>query len=185
MLKLSFLLLMMPFALFAQEKMVKTKINDNITASLPTNFYPMSVEDLAQRYPSVRKPLAAYTNESRFVDFSINISATQWRPSDIEIAKDFFKASLINLYDRVDMIKEGIEEINGKQYMVFEFTSQINGEKYSLTNTGPVRKYIYIQYLIQKGKTIVFSFNCPVQLQQKWQSAAGDIMTSLKIKGSL
>ncbi|UII29197.1 hypothetical protein LVD15_12455 [Fulvivirga maritima] len=185
MLKLSILLIMFPLLLSAQEKMVKTKVNDNITAKLPENFYPMSADDIAQRYPSVRKPLAAYTDDSRYVGFSINISATQWMPTDAAIAKDFFKASLFNLYDKVEVISEGIKEINGREFIYFEFDSQVNGEQHSFTNEGPMRKYAYVQYLIVRGKTIVFSFNCPLQLKAKWQQAAGEIMNSLKVKGSL
>lgn len=168
-----------------QDKLVKTKITDEVTVSLPQNFFPMSPQDLAQRYPSVRSPIGAYTNESRLVDFSVNISATQWRPHDVEIAKDFFKASIFNLYDRVNMLQEGIKTIDDKKFIAFEFESWINGEQLSLSKKDPVRRYSYIQYLIVRGKTLVFSFSCPIQLKEKWQPIVPEIMSSIDVKKSL
>ena len=166
----------------AQQKMVKTKVTDNITLMLPEDFYAMSPDDIAQRYPSVRKPIGAYTNSSRMVDFSVNESATRWREQDTPMAKDFFKASLLNLYDEVEMIQEGVRTINKRNYIYFEFDSTIEGDKYSLDKKNPVRTYTYIQYLIMNGKTLVFSFNCPYKFKDKWKEAAGEVMESIKVK---
>lgn len=183
--KLFIFLYFLPLVLSAQEKLVKTKVSEAITVSLPQNFYPMSEYDMAQRYPSVRKPVGAYTDDARMVDFSINISATQWREQDVDIAKGFFKASLANLYDRVNFIQEDIKTIDKKQFIVFEFDSRIEGEQFSLDNKDPVRRYTYIQYLIINGKTLVFSFSAPVQLKEQWQEIAAEIMDSIKVKNSL
>ncbi|MEL7002438.1 MAG: hypothetical protein AAFN93_06855 [Bacteroidota bacterium] len=169
----------------AKEKLVKTKVTENITVSLPKSFFEMTPSDIAQRYPSVRKPIGAYTNEERLVDFSINVSATQWRSTDVKIAKDFFKASIVNLYDRVDFINEEIKTIGDREFIVFEFDSRINGNARSLEGTGPVRGYSYVQYLISKGKTIVFSFNCPIQRKEAWQATAKEVMNSIKVKGKI
>jgi hypothetical protein len=96
-------------------KLMKVKVNDAITVSVPKDWLPMQDEDIAQRYPSVRAPLLAYTNQERVADFSVNVSATQWPDDDIELAKKFFKAGLVNVFDRVDMIEEGVREIRGKK----------------------------------------------------------------------
>ena len=87
-------------------KMVKTRVAEGITVSLPPNLFPMTPDDIAQRFPSVRAPLGAFTNEDRVVDFSVNISATNWPDANAALAQKFFKAGLYNLYDRVDMIAE-------------------------------------------------------------------------------
>ncbi len=167
------------------EKLVKTKITENIIVMLPKSFFEMTPSDIAQRYPSVRKPIGAYTNEERLVDFSVNVSATQWRSGDVKIAKDFFKASIINLYDRVDIINEEIKTIGDRQFIVFEFDSRINGDQRALGNAEPIRGYSYVQYLIVKGKTIVFSFNCPAQRKELWQETARKVMNSVNIKGNI
>ncbi|MEQ9117699.1 hypothetical protein [Fulvivirga sp.] len=185
MLKITLLLSSLLWLSPVQQKMVKAKIGDYITVELPESFYAMSPQDIAQRYPSVRKPIGAYTNDERLVDFSVNVSATRWRSTDIEIAKDFFKASITNLYDRVDFVKEEIVVINDMRYIVFEFTSRINGDKYSLDQRDAIRTYTYLQYLLINGKTFVFTFNTPVQIKDRWVDIAPQIMNSLKVKKNI
>ncbi|HEX6227003.1 MAG TPA: hypothetical protein VFZ52_21440, partial [Chryseolinea sp.] len=63
-------------------RLVKVKVSDEITISIPQGWNPMDDLDFSQRYPSVRAPLAAYTNLDRTIDFSVNISATQWPDED-------------------------------------------------------------------------------------------------------
>src|SRR5688572_8264832 len=126
-------------------KLTKVKVNDAITVSVPKDWLPMQDEDIAQRYPSVRKPLMAYTNQERVADFSVNVSATQWPDDDIDLAKKFFKSGLVNVFDRVDMIDEGIREVRGKKLIFFEFESRINGIRQQEGQKDPVLRYTYIQ----------------------------------------
>ena len=97
--------LMIPVLLFFadQPKLVRKKITDEITVLLPENWRPMDDLDFTQRYPSIRAPLAAFTNDERTADFSVNISATRWPDTNLEIARDFFKASLTNMFDKIKM----------------------------------------------------------------------------------
>jgi hypothetical protein len=163
-------------------KLVKTKINDEITVSLPSDFFAMTPEDIAQRLPSVRAPLGAYTNTDRVVDFSVNISATQWPDGDSEIAAKFFKSGLYNLYDKVDMISEGIQEIRKKKYIAFEFESRINANKRVEGGSEPLLKYTRIQYLVEPGRTLVFTFSCPRSMRQDWEKTSEEVMKSIKVK---
>ncbi len=163
-------------------RLVKTKIADGIVVLLPRDFRPMDDLDFSQRYPSVRKPIAAYTNEAREVDFSVNISATQWADTDVEIAKQFFKAGVLNMFDGVDMIGEGIQTLHGKQFIYFEFESRVKGDRLKQELRDPVLNYTYIQYQIETGRTRVFSFNCPRRMREEWQSTARKMMKSIKMK---
>lgn len=163
-------------------KLVKTRINDEITVSLPADFLAMSPEDIAQRLPSVRAPLGAYTNQDRVVDFSVNISATQWPDANQEIAAKFFKSALYNLYDKVDMISEGIYEVHKKKYIYFEFDSRTNANRRVEGGSEPILKYTRIQYLVEPGRTLVFSFSCPRSLREDWQEVSGDVMKSIRVK---
>lgn len=163
-------------------KLVKTKVNDAITVLVPQGWKPMDGMDFSERYPSVRAPLAAYTDEQRMVDFSVNISATQWPDKDLEMAQKFFKASLVNLFDKVDMISEGVRETGKKKVIYFEFNSRVNGNKRQEGFSDPVLRYSYVQYLLGSQRTVVFSFNCPRRLQQDWQETARDMMTGIKVK---
>jgi hypothetical protein len=167
---------------FDQPKLVKTKVAEGITVSIPQGWRPMDGLDFTERYPSVRAPLAAFTNEERLVDFSVNISATRWPDTDLAIAQQFFKASLSNMFDRVEMISEGVHEVHGKKFIYLEFESRVNGNRAKEGFTDPVMKYSYIQYYIEKGRTLVFSFNCPKRGREEWQASAGAIMKSVRIR---
>ena len=177
-------LILLCFSLFsyAPPRLVKTKITDDITVLIPKNFRPMDELDFTQRYPSVRQPIGAYTNEFREVDFSVNISATQWSPSDVEIARKFFKAGVVNMFDGVEMINEGTQLVNGKQFIFFEFESRVRGDQSKVDLRDPVLNYTYIQYLVQSGRTLVFSFTCPRRIREDWQSTAHKMMKGIKVK---
>ncbi len=169
-------------AVSANNKLVKTKVTDEISLSIPEGFIAMTPEDIAQRLPSVRAPLGAYTNEDRVVDISVNISATQWPDANYEIAAKFFKAALFNLYDKVDMIDEGVHEVHKKKYIYFEFESRINPNRRVEGGSEPLLKYTYIQYLVEPGRTLVFSFSCPRPLRQEWQETSRAVMKSVRVK---
>lgn len=164
------------------EKLARVKIAEDMSVYLPKGFHPMDDLDFLQRYPSVRKPIAAYTNDDRLVDFSVNIAASQWREADIEIAQKFFKAGLYNLFDNIEMIEEGITEIHGKRFVSFEFESRIKGDFRDQAMREPVLSYTYIQYLVESNRTVVFSFSCPRRMKMDWQETAHKIMKSIKVK---
>ena len=167
---------------FDQPKLVKTKVADGITVSLPAGWKPMDELDFNERYRSVRAPLAAYTNEERTVDFSVNISATQWPDGNIEVARSFFKSSLKNMFDRVEMLSEGVHEVRGKKFAYFEFESRVNGNPAKEGQRDPILKYTYQQYLVEKERTLVFSFNCYRRERETWQPVAKAVMKSVRVK---
>jgi hypothetical protein len=177
-----FLLVCVALVSFSPPKLVKTKVAEDIIMLLPRNFRLMDDIDFSQRYPSVRKPLGAYTNEAREVDFSVNISATQWPDADVAIASQFFKAGVMNMFDGVEIIEEGIHTVKDKQLIFFEFESRMKGDKMKLEYRDPVLNYTYIQYLVEPGRTLVFSFNCPRRIREEWQDTARKMMKSIKIK---
>ncbi len=167
---------------FAPSKLIKTKVADGIVVSLPKQLQPMTPEDIVQRYPSVRNPLGAFTNVDRDADFSVNISATQWRAQDVELAAKFFKSGIRNLYDRVDFLTEEVQTINKKKFIVFEFDSRINGNKLKEGERQPILRYSYVQYYVESGRTLVFAFNCPKDKKEEWQSTVHAMMKSVKLK---
>lgn len=167
---------------FTPSKLIKTKVAEGITVSLPPELAPMTTDDIVQRYPSVRAPLAAYTDLNRTLDFSVNISATQWPDANLEMALKFFKASIHSFYDRVDMIDEGIHEVHKKKLIFFEFESRVNGNKMTLGEQQPVFRYTYIQYLVEPERTLVFTFNSPKASKDDWQASVRAMMKTIRIK---
>jgi hypothetical protein len=176
------ILLLIFLCAFDNPRLVKIKLAEGITVLLPKNFQPMAEMDFTDRYPSVRAPIAAYTNEERVVDFSLNISATQWPDKNAGLAQKFFKSSIQNMFDRVEWINEGVTTIHGKEFIFFEFESRINGNPRADGSQPTITRYTYIQYLLQPKRALVFSFNCPVKIRPDWQETAHQIMASVKVK---
>lgn len=176
-----FVLLITVFSAKAQPAMVKTKIGDEITISLPESLIPMTDEDFASKFISPKKPIAVYTNHQRVVEFSINESNTTWEEKDLELMKSFYRSSILSLYDQVKFLQEDIQVINKRKYVVFEFTSRVKGNKESLVNQRDVKKYTYIQYAIKDGKTILLNFSCPLRDQQYWQPVVQGMMGSVRL----
>jgi len=177
---LLFLLFFSP--VIESHKLVKTKIAHDITVSIPAELMAMTPEDIALRHPSVRKPIAAYSDVDRMIDFSIKTSATHWPDADLEMSRKFFKAGLYNLYNRLEMIEEGIQEIHKKNYIFFEFDSRIDGDRRSLGDQDSILKYNYVLYLVEKNRTLVVTFTCPDQVKSDWQETAHAVMMSIRIK---
>jgi hypothetical protein len=177
-----FVLISMILLGFDQPKLVKTRVADGITVSIPQGWRPMDGLDFTDRYPSVRAPLAAFTNEERLVDFSINISATRWPDTNLSMAQQFFRASIMNMFDKVDMLNEGTYQLHGKKFIYFEFESRINGNRSGEGLRDPVSKYTYLQYLVESGRTLVFSFNSPKRERQNWETTAHAVMKSVRVK---
>lgn len=161
---------------------VKTEIGEGITMNIPKSFTSMSENQLNEKYYLARKPLAAYISEDQRTDLVVNTSNARWQADDLPMLQNFYRSSIVSLYDEVDFLNEKIESINGKDFAVFEFVSVVREDENALTSKRPIRKYTYIQYTVDKGKTFVFSFSTPAEQQSRWQETARTIMESVKIK---
>ena len=173
------------FISFQQVKYVKTKVNDDISLLLPSEFTLMSQADLNTKYASSKTPIAVYTDFSRYVDLGVNVAYSRWNEEDLEIMKSFYKSNIMGLYNEVQFIKEDIENINGKDFAVFEFISSVYDEEGAAPNQNAISKYVRIQYCISKSKTVLFNFSCPARQKDKWAPVAKQILESVKISKTL
>ena len=180
------ILLSIFFLSFSQgSKFTKTKVNDDITISLPEDFTLMSENDRNSKYVSSKAPIAVYTDFSRMVDLGINVAYSRWKQEDLEIMKSFYKSNIMGLYDEVQFINEEIREINGKEFAIFEFLSIVTDEEGSTIDQSSISKYIRIQYTIVNSKTVLFNFTCPARQKEKWAPVAHRILESVKISKTL
>jgi len=164
-----------------QYKLVKVKIDKNISVKLPADFLPVPEADIGSKYISYRSPIALYSNSTKEVDFSLNLSLTKWQSSDLELVQSFYKSNIANLFDNIEFFSEHIEEINDRKYIVFEFISSISETQSVLRQGATIKKYYYIQYTLMEGHAFVFSFSSPQRTMNEWRSVAGEIMHTVKI----
>ena len=183
--RLVLFIILLTFSSFTKPDLKKTKIFEGVTVGLPKDLLPMTEQDLAAKSASVRKPLAAYTSMDRQADFVVNYSYSKWAETDMDMLKGFYRGSIQNLFDKVEFLSEGIEEINRRKYVYFEFLSTLEGDPNSISNQKVIRKYTYVQYVLVNGKTLVFNFTCPANQRNQWQEVAKEMMQTIEIKKTL
>lgn len=166
--------------LFSQDKMVKHQINDEISYLVPSSFTLMSTSDRLQKFVSAREPLAMHSTMDREVDLGINWNPMRWTVKDDETVYGFYKASIQSMFDNVEFIQDGIKEVNGKKFIVFEFISSLRSEN-AFSGTKSSRYYTYIQYTSYNNQVLLFNFGCKARLMSTYQSIASDIMNSVKV----
>jgi len=170
---------------FQKVKYVKTKVNESITLSLPEEFTLMDEAELNSKYVSAKTPVAVYTDYSKTIDLGINIAYSRWNAEDLEIMMSFYKSNIMGLYDEVQFITETIQEINGRDFVVFEFLSKVNDTEGTTIDNSSISKFVRIQYTIVKSKTVLFNFSCPGRMKDKWAPIAKEILESVKISKTL
>ena len=148
---------------------------------VPVTFSPLTPAEVVSRYVSNSTPLIVYGDQERVVDFSISKNPTRWKAGDAIILKDFYKASILSTYTKVDFAQEGLQEINGQEFIVFEFQSELKDDKPNAIGKIPVvRKYTYLLYALKNGQLYVFNFSAPGRDSERWKATAAKMMQSIK-----
>ena len=153
------------------QKFKTFKITEGVKASLPADFMPMSDDDIAVKYPSTKKPLSMFTNIDRIVDFGLNVNKSKWPGNDLKILQQVYKSTIVDMYNKVEFMQEGIKTINKKDFIVFEFVASFEGQK----------NYTFLQYALVKDQVYLFNFTCAAHMKNQWQGTAQKIMSSIKM----
>lgn len=137
---------------------------------------------MLQKYVSDRVPIAMYTTQDRLTDFGINSNSSPWQGDDLELLRSFYRSNIGNLFTEVNFLQEGIREINGRKFIVFEFVGKVMDESDVLGQTSLVSKYIYIQYTFFQDRILLFNFSTPSRAQSQWQATVKQMMESIQIR---
>lgn len=173
-------LLFVVFSSSAQ-KLFPVDVTDEISMKISSEFVNMSNTDRMEKIASSKVPFATYSTESQEVTLSINDNPMQWTSQDTKVVYGFYKASVNALFDEITFIQDGIKEINGREFIVFEFVSTVRDDNVFSSSKGE-RNYTYIQYTSFNDQVLLFNFGCPARLQFEWEDAAEEMMKSVKIK---
>ncbi|MCC2547542.1 DUF1795 domain-containing protein [Hymenobacter sp. BT175] len=162
-------------------KLKKTTINKTLTVGVPAGFITLPDEGIAVKYPAPRKPLAVFTNPSGRVDFSVAQKPTTFASRDYGLLLKIYKASIQNMYTKVDFLSEDIRTVNKRDFVALEFVSAVADNRRG-SNLAPIRRYQFVQYAIQGDQLLVFTFNSPADEQAQWQPTARAVMQSIALK---
>ncbi len=180
------ILVVWQFSAQAQVKLSKKQLTKGVSMSIPQNFVLANDDLLARKYFSPKKPTAVYTDPNAQVDVGINFTESYWHEDDIPMLKDLYRASLSATYTRVEFLKETVEYIHKRQYVVFEFVGILEDEAKENAviekRRGRVEHYNYLMYTVVNKKIVVANFNCPAKMRNAWQEQVPKMMQSLRIK---
>lgn len=154
---------------------------ENIRLKIPKYFINMSDQDRIRQIYSSKVPLSTYTNENKDIVLGINYNVTQWTNNDTEFMYGFYKASLQNLFDEIVFIQDGIQTINGREFIVFEFVGVITDDNV-FGDRKSQKNYTYIQYTSWKDHVLLFNLSCKERFKDQYQEIAKTIMMSINIK---
>ena len=163
-------------------KLKKTKPVSGITVSMPEDFLPMTDDDIAARFPSNRKPLAAFTAPNAKTEFVINMANNLWG-NRLIVLKDIYKASVMNLFQKVTFLQDTIITRGKRNYIVLEFISEQENKMGNMTNE-PIKFYTHINYTVADNRIFIFNFTTRYRLLEEWQSTAQAMMNSIKVNSA-
>ncbi|MCC9136836.1 hypothetical protein ACFSKU_09965 [Pontibacter silvestris] len=165
----------------AAPKLKKVQISKEISVKLPQDFSPQSDDDVARKFPATTRPLAVYSSPNDQIDFSVTQKSTPFKSQDLKMLQEFYKANLVETFTKVDFIREEVTQVNGKDFIVFEFVSNLADER-GASILGPVQKYSMVQYTIQGNQLLIFTMHTPFTMKNEWQPTVREVMNSINIK---
>lgn len=175
------LFLLLGLVAFVAPKLKKTAISKSISVGVPEGFQAMPDDGIAVKYPSPRKPLAVFSNSSGRVDFSVAQKPSTFSSSDYALLLKIYKASIQNMYSKVEFLTEDIHTINKRDFVVLEFVSTMADNRRT-SNLAPIRRYQMVQYTITGDQLTVFTFVAPGDEKAQWQPTAQAVMQSIVMK---
>ena len=160
----------------AQPVLIPRDVTNEISMKVPLQL--KQEPPTFQRFQSTT--LANFISADRRSDLSVNKSALRWSQADEELLSQFYKANILNIYDQVEMIQEEIRTINGRKFIIFEFSGQVVDEPNAFKEAKRRSDYTYIQYTIVSDGILVFRFTSTAQMTDYWQDSIRASMNSVE-----
>ncbi len=172
---LSLLFLLSSAFSFAQPQLITQEIGDEISMLVPA--------ELTRANPAMQRStspaLAMFITTDGQTDLAVNYAQLRWGEADPKLLSQFYKANILNLYDQVNMLDEGIKEINGRAYIYFEFSGDIVDEPNAFAAERKSSDYTYIMYTIQDNGVLIFRFTSPASRMNYWRRPVAEVMQSI------
>ncbi len=157
-------------------------IQDPFMMDLPTSFRNLSDAEAQELMGGYRKPLLAFASENKKAKFVFNDSPTQWQENDYDMLQSFLKASIQNSFSKVEFIKTETVEINGQNYLLLEYYSELQDDKENIIARGSISTYNYTLYKVIKGRIYIFNFTSSFSERATWSKVFKQCGDSIEMR---
>ena len=137
-------LLCLPIFSFGQSKLDQqiSLLDDKVKISIPQELSEMTSEMWKNKYGNAQRPVLALSDANIEVNLIAQYTNQKWEEKAIGEYKDFRIANLKKTRTDVQILKEGVTDINGKRVGFVKFTTQAIGSK--------IFNYYFLQLLMKR-----------------------------------
>jgi hypothetical protein len=167
-------LLVLPALTFGQTKLTQTisLLDNKVEIGAPAALQKMTPAVWKLKYGAAQQPDLALSDKNAEVNLIAQYTTQKWTSDDLTEYKDYRIANLKKTRTDVQVLEDGIKDINGKKVGFFKFTTQAKGDKI----------FNYYFFTVVDGKILLFTFNCTATLKSSWEKTADEMAASLKVK---
>ena len=167
-------LLLLPLFSFGQIKLDQkiSLLEEKVEIFTPKELSKMTDEMWKIKYGNAQRPALALSDKNIEVNLIAQFTNQKWEEKELAEYKDFRIANLKKTRTDVQILEDGIKEINGKKVGFFKFMTQAIGDKI----------FNYYFFTILDERILIFTFNCTEKLRNVWEKIADEMVVTLKTK---
>ena len=167
-------LLFLPIFSFGQIKLDHkiSLLDDKVEILTPKELSKMTDEMWKIKYGSALRPILAFSDKNIEVNLIAQFTNQKWEEKELAEYNDFRIDNLKKTRTDVQILEDGIKDINGKKVGFFKFMSQAIGDKI----------FNYYFFTIVEERILIFTFNCAEKLRSIWEKTADQMVASLRTK---
>ncbi|MGC3979225.1 MAG: hypothetical protein QM751_13940 [Paludibacteraceae bacterium] len=147
-------------------------LDGKVTIFCPKELSEMTAEMWKIKYGNAQRPVLALSDVNIEVNLLAQYTNQNWEEKKIAEYKDIRIANLKKTRTDIQILKEGVTDINGKKVGFFKFMIQAIDSKV----------FNYYFFTIVDAKILTFTFNCKETLRNGWEKIADEIANSLTVK---
>jgi hypothetical protein len=167
-------LLLLPLFSFGQIKLDQKMsiLDEKVEIFTPKELSKMTEEMWKIKYGNAQRPVLALSDKDIEVNLIAQFTNQKWKEKELAEYKDFRIANLKKTRTDVQILEDGVKDVNGKKVGFFKFMTQAIGDKI----------FNYYFFTVVDERILIFTFNCTEKLRNVWEKIADEMVATLKTK---
>lgn len=149
----------------------RTVLDGRLDILIPDDFEEMAPDLLRFKYPSENRPTLVFTNPDGSINVGFNHTNTSANPEQLPEFHHALDTFLRGVHKRATWHESTMREINGRQFLFFDFISQAFDTR--------IRNMILGTTL--DNRLLLITFNVTSELEEQWAETGKRIVASISI----